>query len=346
MSAKPEPFWIERIAAGRPPRLRNPGESVEDYRIAMGWDQPKVNAPSPRDEYRRGLPVGWNTAVLIAKDRPTIDVKVNAVALLKVDELIQALVAENLRLSKEAYIWWEAAVQPQPTRLKEPGPTGTDGSQKPNDADAIRSAKAGSNSFQRASDWGRLYEVASRLAAYLGAHGTVEAKSDLGSLLLEALRRIDGDNYCPGLMPIATPAPSAPAPAPRDAHPVAPKLWLWKNFVDGRPEYWAFDNPYPTNLDNADPQTIGQPCGYAIFKPSRDGSYGRTEEQVLREMASVRASTPAPSAEAMVMLTQPEVQEAHYAEYGTRADAAAFRFATDIQQRSATKNGKAVKEPT
>jgi hypothetical protein len=67
------------------------------------------------------------------------------------------------------------------------------------------------------------------------------------------------------------------------------KLWLWKNFVDGRPEYWAFDNPYPTNLDNGDPQTLGQPCGYAIFKPSRDGSRGRTEEQVLREMESVSA---------------------------------------------------------
>jgi hypothetical protein len=71
------------------------------------------------------------------------------------------------------------------------------------------------------------------------------------------------------------------------------KLWLWKNFVDGRPEYWAFDNPYPTNLTNGDPQTLGQPCGYAIFKPSRDGSHGRTEEQVLREMASVsRAASP------------------------------------------------------
>ena len=67
------------------------------------------------------------------------------------------------------------------------------------------------------------------------------------------------------------------------------KLWLWKNFVDGRPEYWAFDNPYPTNLDDGDPQTLGQPCGYAIFKPSRDGSCGRTEEQVLREMKSVTA---------------------------------------------------------
>jgi len=70
--------------------------------------------------------------------------------------------------------------------------------------------------------------------------------------------------------------------------PEPSKLWLWKNFVDGKPEYWAFDNPYPTNLDNGDPQTLGQPCGYAIFKPSRDGSHGRTEEQVLREINAVK----------------------------------------------------------
>lgn len=85
--------------------------------------------------------------------------------------------------------------------LPESGPTGTDGSQKPNDADAIRGAKAG-----RADAWGRLYDVSSRLAAYLGYHGTVEAKSDLGALLLDALRGIDGDNWCPGLMPAAAPA--------------------------------------------------------------------------------------------------------------------------------------------
>ena len=41
MSAQPEPFWIARIAEGHAPRLRNAGESVEDYRIAMGWDEPK-----------------------------------------------------------------------------------------------------------------------------------------------------------------------------------------------------------------------------------------------------------------------------------------------------------------
>lgn len=100
---------LTRAAAGKPPRLRHPGESDTDYRVAMGWDKPKVSAP---DEYRRGLPVGWNSAALIAKDRgPIGDVKVHAVTLLKVDELIQALVADNLRLSREAYTWWEAAVQ-------------------------------------------------------------------------------------------------------------------------------------------------------------------------------------------------------------------------------------------
>ena len=49
------------------------------------------------------------------------------------------------------------------------------------------------------------------------------------------------------------------------------KLWLWKNFIDGRQEYWAFDNLYPINMTDGDPQTLGEPCGYALFKPSRNG---------------------------------------------------------------------------
>lgn len=50
-----------------------------------------------------------------------------------------------------------------------------------------------------------------------------------------------------------------------------PKLWLWKNFVDGKQEYWVFDNLYPININDGDPQTLGDPCGYALFKPSRNG---------------------------------------------------------------------------
>jgi hypothetical protein len=65
------------------------------------------------------------------------------------------------------------------------------------------------------------------------------------------------------------------------------KLWLWKNFVDGRREYWAFDNPYPINLTDGDPQTLGEPCGYALFKPSRQGRTDVSEEQVLRAVARV-----------------------------------------------------------
>jgi hypothetical protein len=62
------------------------------------------------------------------------------------------------------------------------------------------------------------------------------------------------------------------------------KLWLWKNFVDGRPEYWAFDNPFPIHLTDGDPQTLGEPCGYALFKPSRQGRTDVSEEEVLRRV--------------------------------------------------------------
>lgn len=64
-------------------------------------------------------------------------------------------------------------------------------------------------------------------------------------------------------------------------------LWLWRNFVDGKPEYWAFDNPYPIHLDSHDPQTLGSPCGYAIFKPSRNG---RPDVSAADVVAEVRRS--------------------------------------------------------
>jgi hypothetical protein len=66
------------------------------------------------------------------------------------------------------------------------------------------------------------------------------------------------------------------------------KLWLWKNFVDGKPEYWAFDNPFPVRLDCGDPQTLGEPCGYAIFKESRAGRTDVSEADVLRRIAAAK----------------------------------------------------------
>lgn len=59
--------------------------------------------------------------------------------------------------------------------------------------------------------------------------------------------------------------------AASEAGAVPKKLWLWKNFSDGKQEYWAFDNPYPVYPDSDDPQTLGEPCGYALFKQSRAG---------------------------------------------------------------------------
>ena len=61
----------------------------------------------------------------------------------------------------------------------------------------------------------------------------------------------------------------------------AKRLWLWKNFVDGRPEYWAFDNPYPCKPGGGDPITLGEPCGYAIFKESSQGRFDVPEDQVI-----------------------------------------------------------------
>jgi hypothetical protein len=66
------------------------------------------------------------------------------------------------------------------------------------------------------------------------------------------------------------------------------KLWLWKNFVDGKPEYWAFDNPFPVHMDCGDPQTLGEPCGYAIFKESRAGRPDVPEDEVLRRIAEAK----------------------------------------------------------
>lgn len=68
------------------------------------------------------------------------------------------------------------------------------------------------------------------------------------------------------------------------------KLWLWKNFVDGKPEYWAFDNPYPCQPGGGDPLTLGEPCGYAIVKESTQGRFDVSEAEVIA--AIKRASAP------------------------------------------------------
>jgi hypothetical protein len=67
------------------------------------------------------------------------------------------------------------------------------------------------------------------------------------------------------------------------------KLWLWKNFVNGKFEYLAFDNPFPIFMDSHDPQTLGEPCGYALLKPSRAGRTDVSDEQVLQDVQKALA---------------------------------------------------------
>lgn len=79
-----------------------------------------------------------------------------------------------------------------------------------------------------------------------------------------------------------------------DKQPAAtgPRLWLWKNFVDGKPEYWAFSNPYPCH-PNGDPMTLGEPCGYADFKESEQGRDDVSEADVI---AAIKRARPSESA--------------------------------------------------
>lgn len=75
--------------------------------------------------------------------------------------------------------------------------------------------------------------------------------------------------------------------------PVA-KLWLWKNFVGGKPEYWAFDNPFPCVSAGGDPLTLGEPCGWALLKPSVNGRPQRSEQEVTNTVYRLHA-TPQPT---------------------------------------------------
>ena len=78
------------------------------------------------------------------------------------------------------------------------------------------------------------------------------------------------------------------------------RLWLWKNFVDGKPEYWAFDNAFPTHLDCGDPQTLGEPCGYAFFKPSRQGRSDISDEEMLMRIKKAALAESANSTKPVV----------------------------------------------
>ena len=110
---------------------------------------------------------------------------------------------------------------------------------------------------------------------------------------------------------------------PAQQEPV--KLWLWKNFVNGKPEYWAFNNPFPCLTVNGDPLTFGEPCGWAIFKPSVNGRPERSEQEVVNTVTRLTATSPPAQRKP---LTADEIQECWY-----RTQGDAERFARAIEAK-------------
>jgi hypothetical protein len=91
---------------------------------------------------------------------------------------------------------------------------------EPNEAERDSLADALDAAAARQQAWGRLYTAANQLCAYMGYHGSVDARSDLGSLLMDALHELDGGQWMPGLMPVAVEpggAQVAPAAKPPSA---------------------------------------------------------------------------------------------------------------------------------
>jgi len=85
------------------------------------------------------------------------------------------------------------------------------------------------------------------------------------------------------------------------------KLWLWKNFVDGRPEYWAFDNPFPCITAGGDPLTLGEPCGWALFKTSVNGRPNSSEQEVVDAVMRLSPLPAQPAQRPWVGLTDAEI---------------------------------------
>ncbi len=68
-------------------------------------------------------------------------------------------------------------------------------------------------------------------------------------------------------------------------------LWIWKNFVNGNPEFWAFHTPYPVDA-GGNPLVLGEPVGYAIIRESYNGRGDRTDAQVVDAIKRASARHP------------------------------------------------------
>jgi len=89
------------------------------------------------------------------------------------------------------------------------------------------------------------------------------------------------------------------------------KLWLWRN---NEKEYWAFDNPYPCDV-NGDPMILGEPCGHALFKKSHNRDvFVRPEPAMpinnnIKVGSSVLPNPPAQPIDDALVLETPEIQQ-------------------------------------
>jgi hypothetical protein len=66
------------------------------------------------------------------------------------------------------------------------------------------------------------------------------------------------------------------------------RFWLFRNYVDGVPQFLAFDNPYPCH-PGGDPMTLGAPYGVAFFVESDTGREW-SDQQVMNEIRTARAA--------------------------------------------------------
>jgi len=60
------------------------------------------------------------------------------------------------------------------------------------------------------------------------------------------------------------------------------RFWLFRNYVNGAPQFLAFDNPYPCH-PGGDPMTLGAPYGVAFFVDSDTGREW-SDQQVMNEI--------------------------------------------------------------
>lgn len=129
-------------------------------------------------------------------------------------------------------------------------------------------------------------------------------------------------------------------------------LWLWKNFVNGRPEYWAFDNPYPCVSVGGDPLTLGEPCGYAILKQSVNGRPSRPASEAFDAMVRTAAKYEASAASASKEAECERLREAltgllaaHTAPLPDVEDGLAAQHAWAERQRNAEAAARAALQP-